>query len=41
MRIVLAAAGAVPRFAVDPYWPKPLPVDRHDHVWIIHRPRVE
>lgn len=45
-----ASAGAVPRFAVDPYWPKPLPgnwilgqvsgvaVDRHDHVWIIHRP---
>jgi DNA-binding beta-propeller fold protein YncE len=40
----------VPRFAVDPYWPKPLPgnwilgqvagiaVDRNDHVWIIHRP---
>jgi len=39
-----------PRFAVDPYWPKPLPgnwilgqvsgiaVDRNDHVWIVHRP---
>ena len=38
------------RYAVDPYWPKPLPgnwqfgavagvaVDRRDHVWIIHRP---
>jgi len=45
-----ATDGAVPRFAVDPYWPKALPgnwilgqvagiaVDRHDHVWIIHRP---
>ena len=45
-----ASAGPVPKFAVDPYWPKPLPgnwilgqvsgiaVDRHDHVWIIHRP---
>ncbi len=40
----------VPRFLVDAEWPKPLPgnwmvgqvsgvaVDRHDHVWIIHRP---
>lgn len=39
-----------PRFAVDPYWPKPLPgnwilgqvsgiaVDRNDHIWILHRP---
>jgi len=38
------------RYVVDPYWPKPLPdkwllgavagvaVDRHDHIWIIHRP---
>ena len=42
-------AGA-PRFAVDPYWPKPLPqnwilgqvagiaVDRDDRIWIVHRP---
>jgi len=41
---------AVPRFAVDPYWPKPLPgntilgqvsgisVDSQDHIWIVHRP---
>ena len=41
---------AVPEFEVDPFWPKPLPnnwvvgqvpgvaVDRHDHVWITHRP---
>ena len=41
---------AATRYAVDPYWPKPLPgnwqfgavagvaVDRRDHVWIIHRP---
>jgi DNA-binding beta-propeller fold protein YncE len=40
-----------PRFAVDPSWPKPLPnrwllgqvsgvaVDRHDHVWIVQRPK--
>lgn len=40
----------VPTFTVDPAWPKPLPnhwilgavagvaVDRHDHVWITHRP---
>jgi DNA-binding beta-propeller fold protein YncE len=40
----------VPSFRVDPAWPKPLPnhwlvgavvgvaVDRHDHIWITHRP---
>jgi len=40
----------VPRFEVDPYWPKPLPnhwilgmtigvaVDANDDVWIVHRP---
>ena len=40
----------VPTFRVDPAWPKPLPnrwivgavagvaVDKHDHVWITHRP---
>lgn len=40
-----------PRFVVDPFWPKPLPnrwlfgqvsgvaVDRHDHVWIMQRPK--
>ncbi|MFZ3322392.1 MAG: hypothetical protein WA190_08480 [Usitatibacter sp.] len=45
-----AVPGATPRFAVDPYWPKPLPgnwilgqvagiaVDKDDHIWIIHRP---
>src|SRR3954468_20449823 len=45
-----ARPGAGPRFAVDPYWPKPLPdnwilgqvsgiaVDKNDHVWIVHRP---
>jgi DNA-binding beta-propeller fold protein YncE len=39
-----------PSFAVDPFWPKPLPnnwiigqvsgvtVDAQDHVWIVHRP---
>jgi DNA-binding beta-propeller fold protein YncE len=41
----------VPRFAVDPFWPRPLPnqwllgqvagvaVDDRDHVWIVQRPR--
>ena len=40
-----------PRFQVNPFWIKPLPhqwilgqvagvaVDRHDHVWIVHRPK--
>ena len=40
----------LPRFAVEPFWPKPLPsnwilgqvsgiaVDRDDHVWVVHRP---
>jgi hypothetical protein len=39
-----------PEYRVDPFWPRPLPnrwlvgavvgvaVDRHDHVWITHRP---
>ncbi len=43
---------AVPSFAIDPYWPRPLPnnwemgelgavfVDAGDHVWIISRPRT-
>ena len=41
----------VPRFEVDPFWPRPLPnnwvigsvggiaVDARDHVWIAHRPQ--
>jgi len=45
-----AAARQVPTFAVDPFWPKPLPnrwiigavagvaVDARDHVWIVQRP---
>ena len=45
----VATAGEVPRFEVDPFWPRPLPshwilgstigvsVDARDHVWIIHR----
>ena len=45
-----AVAHEVPRFEVDPFWPKPLPnnwalgqvagvaVDERDHVWIIQRP---
>jgi hypothetical protein len=47
-----ATANATPKFAVDPYWPKPLPegwilgqvsgiaVDRNDHIWIVHRPNT-
>ena len=47
----LAGAAEVPKFEVDPFWPKPLPnnwtlgqvagvaVDEHDHVWIMQRPR--
>lgn len=46
---VPAALQAVPSFAVDPLWPKPLPnhwllgsvtgvaVDAQDHVWVVHR----
>ena len=44
------AARQVPTFAVDPFWPRPLPnrwiigavagvaVDARDHVWIVQRP---
>ena len=47
---VVAVAADVPKFEVDPFWPKPLPnnwalgqvggvaVDEREHVWIIHRP---
>ncbi len=43
--------GTAPGFVLDPAWPKPLPhhwvigdvggiaVDRHDHIWVYHRPR--
>ena len=43
------ADGLVPKFVVDPFWPRPLPnrwllgqvsgvaVDAQDHVWIIQR----
>ena len=46
------ANGSVPKFELDPYWPKPLPnkwitgqipgiaVDSHDHIWVIHRPKT-
>jgi DNA-binding beta-propeller fold protein YncE len=46
------AAAAVPQFQVDRSWPAKLPngwvmgvpswvaVDRHDHVWVLHRPRT-
>ena len=49
---VPAKAADVPRFAVDPSWPKTLPnnwimgqasgvaVDRQDHIWVIQRPRT-
>jgi len=42
---------ALPAFQVEPFWPPPLPdnwymgavtsvaVDRHDHIWVLHRPR--
>ena len=42
----------VPKFEVDPFWPKPLPnhwrlamviglsMDAHDNVWILHRPQT-
>jgi hypothetical protein len=45
-----ASAEDIPRFQVEPFWPKPLPdnwilgqvagvaVDANDHIWIIHRP---
>jgi len=45
-----AGPAAVPRFQVDPFWPKPLPhnwilgqvsgiaVDRFDRIWVVHRP---
>ncbi|MDH3419160.1 MAG: hypothetical protein OEM78_06765 [Gammaproteobacteria bacterium] len=48
----LYAQTGVPRFEVDPYWPKPLPnnwmlgqvsgtaVDSDDHVWVLQRPRT-
>jgi DNA-binding beta-propeller fold protein YncE len=52
-RVEGAAAGSGgPRYAVDPYWPKPLPnnwilgqvagiaTDSRDHIWVIHRPRT-
>ena len=46
---VQAAATQIPKFEVDPMWPKPLPnhwimgniigvtVDSKDHIWLIHR----
>ncbi len=49
---VLEGAADIPRFAVDPWWPKPLPndwvlgqvagvhVDADDGVWIVQRPRT-
>lgn len=48
---VLDAAAGIPSFAVDPFWPKPLPndwvlgqvagvhVDSNDRIWIVQRPR--
>lgn len=46
----VSQAAEVPKFQVDPSWPKPLPnnwiigqpagiaVDADDHVWVVHRP---
>jgi len=43
--------GTAPGFVLDPAWPQPLPhhwvigdvggiaVDKHDHIWVYHRPR--
>lgn len=48
----VAQPRVAPKFAVDPFWPKPLPnhwllgsaigvdVDSRGHVWIIHRPET-
>jgi hypothetical protein len=50
---VKAAAPDVPKFKVDPSWPKELPnnwimgqvggmaVDRHDHIWVLQRPGLD
>lgn len=49
LRAQTRASFQVPKFEVDPLWPKPLPnhwvlgsvtgvaVDRDDHIWIVHR----
>lgn len=51
-RIEGASGEDGPRYAVDPYWPKPLPnnwlvgqvagiaTDRQDRIWVLHRPRT-
>lgn len=48
---VFSGTNVVPKYEVDPSWPKPLPnnwligqaagiaVDQNDHIWIIQRPR--
>lgn len=48
----VSSSGTAPSFVVDPGWPKMLPgnwiigdigglfVDRHDHIWVYHRPRA-
>ena len=50
---VASAQAPAPSFAVDPYWPRPLPddwllgnvvgvaTDSRDNVWIIHRPNSQ
>lgn len=50
--ILFAADAKLPRFEVDPFFPKSLPngwmlgqvsgtaVDRQDHIWVLHRPRT-
>ena len=49
---VSAQQAPVPQFQPEPFWPKPLPenwilgqvsgiaVDRNDHIWLVHRPRL-
>jgi DNA-binding beta-propeller fold protein YncE len=51
-RVEGAKPGAGPAYAVDPYWPKPLPnqwllgqvagiaTDKNQNIWVIHRPNT-
>ena len=50
--LAFTGSAALPKYEVDPFWPKPLPnnwmlgqvsgtaVDSHDHIWVIHRPKT-
>jgi len=51
-RVEGAKSGSGPAYAVDPYWPKPLPnqwllgqvagiaTDKNQTIWVIHRPNT-